>query len=307
MGDMLKGKIAVVTGAGRGIGRAEALALAAEGAKIVVNDIGCEMDGMGTSRSLVDEMVAEIKKMGGEAAANYDTVVTAQGGENIIKTAIDAFGGLDILVNNAGILRDRMVFKMSDEEWDLVIKTHLYGHFNCTRPACVWFREQWKQRQKGGRIINTSSLSGLGSVGQVNYCAAKEGIVGFTRGVAVDMARYGVTCNAIRPVAATRMTTMPEAKVSWEALGMGYMWEQTAKLVPEGVPPLVVFLATDEAAQITGRVFRAMEGHIGIYPEPAEMRSLHKVGRWTLDELRDLIPKTLALGLAKSATSASSG
>ena len=174
MGQRLKGKVAIVTGAGRGLGRAEALLLASEGAKLVVNDLGGARDGAGGAHSPADTVVKEIKDKGGEAVANYDSVATAEGGENIIKAATSAFGRLDILVNNAGILRDRMIFNMTPEEWDLVMKVHLYGTFNCTRPACVVMKQQ-----KSGRIINTSSESGLGAVGQANYSAAKEGIVGF--------------------------------------------------------------------------------------------------------------------------------
>ena len=148
MGDRLKDKIAIVTGAGRGIGRGEALALASEGAKVVVNDLGGGADGSGAASSPADEVVAEIKKMGGEAVANYDSVATVEGGENIIKAALDAFGRLDILVNNAGILRDRMVFNMTPEEWDIIMKVHLYGHFNCTKPACVVFRQQRSGRSE---------------------------------------------------------------------------------------------------------------------------------------------------------------
>jgi NAD(P)-dependent dehydrogenase (short-subunit alcohol dehydrogenase family) len=177
MGDRLKGKVAIVTGAGRGIGRGEALALASEGARVVVNDLGGAANGTGSSSSAAEEVVAEIKKRGGEAAASYESVATWKSAENIIKTAIDSFGRLDILVNNAGILRDRMIYNMSEEEWDLVMKVHLYGHFFTTRHACVIFRQQ-----KSGRIINTSSNAGLGfTFGQANYGAAKEGIVGFTR------------------------------------------------------------------------------------------------------------------------------
>ena len=167
MSNRLAGKVAIVTGAGRGIGRAEALALASEGAKMVANDFGGSSDGTGSDLGPADDVVAEIKAIGGEAVANYDNVATVEGGESIVKTAIDAFGKLDILVNNAGILRDRMVFNMTPEEWDAVIKVHLYGHFNTIRPACIIFRQQ-----RSGRIINTSSSSGLGSRGQANYSAA---------------------------------------------------------------------------------------------------------------------------------------
>ena len=209
MGDYLKDKVAVVTGSGRGIGRGIAILMAQEGAKVVVNDLGGATDGSGGDKSPADEVVNEIKAKGGEAVANYDSVASSEGGENIIKSALDSFGQLDILVNNAGILRDRMIFNMSDEEWDAVLKVHLYGTFYCARAACRVFRNQ-----KSGRIINFSSSSGLGNLGQVNYSAAKEAIVGFTRTVARDMGKYGVTCNAIRPGAATRMTVTPELKAA---------------------------------------------------------------------------------------------
>jgi len=209
MGDRLKGKVAVITGGGRGIGRAEALLFAEEGARVVVNDLGSEPDGSGKSTSPADDVVKEIKDKGGEAVANYNDVSSTEGGENIIKTALDAFGRLDVLVNNAGLYRDRMIFKMSPEEWDIVLKVDLYGVYNCTRPACMIFREQ-----RSGRIINTSSEAGLGNMGQANYSAAKEGVIGFTRTVARDMGKYGVTCNAVRPRAATRITDLPELRAA---------------------------------------------------------------------------------------------
>ena len=307
MGDRLKGKVAVVTGAGRGIGRAHALALAAEGAKVVVNDLGGAADGTGADKAPADEVVAEIKKMGGEAVANYDTVATMEGGERIIKTAIDSFGRLDILINNAGVLRDRMIFNMTEEEWDTVIDVHLKGHFTCTKFACIIFRQQ-----RSGRIINTSSTSGLGNMGQANYSAAKEGIIGFTRTVARDMGRYGVTCNAIRPGAATRLTMTPELQAAWEkrfATGTGLAVTpdvtQILQLPPEAISPLVVFLCTDEAANINGCNFGVRGGEIHLYSEPAPIRSIYKNierdGLWTVDELCELIPKSLAAGLVNPA------
>ena len=303
MGDRLKGKVAIVTGAGRGIGRGEALALAAEGAKVVVNDLGGAADGTGADKSPADEVVAEIKKMGGEAVANYDSVATMEGGERIIKAAIDNFGRLDILINNAGVLRDRMVFNMTEEEWDTVISVHLKGHFTCTKPACVIFRQQ-----RSGRIINTSSISGVGNMGQANYSAAKEGIVGFTRTVARDMGRYGVTCNAIRPRAATRMTVTPELKAAWEKrakMGVGGSGAEApvpgvpdfSAMAPEAVSPMVVFLCTDEAANINGRNFLVTGGEVSLYSEPENWRSIFKEGTWTVDELCKLAPMTLAAGL----------
>jgi NAD(P)-dependent dehydrogenase (short-subunit alcohol dehydrogenase family) len=305
MSNRLAGKVAVVTGAGRGIGRAEALALAAEGAKVVVNDLGGAADGTGASHAPADEVVAEIKKLGGDAEANCDSVATPEGGENIIKTAIDKFGRLDILVNNAGVLRDRMVFNMSEEEWDTVIKVHLYGHFHCIRPSCGVFRQQ-----RSGRIINTSSLAGLGNMGQANYSAAKEGIIGLTRTVARDMGKYGITCNAIRPGAATRLTMTPELFAAWDkakaeggatAEGIGDAAALLAKATPEMVAPLVVYLCLDEAANINGCTFEIHGGHIGLYSEPAIISEVEKDGMWTVDELIKIMPEKVTGGVVNPA------
>jgi NAD(P)-dependent dehydrogenase (short-subunit alcohol dehydrogenase family) len=290
MSERLKGKVAVVTGAGRGIGRAEALALAAAGAKVVVNDVGSELDGIGTSNFPADKVVQEINLSGGEAVADYNSVAVAEGGENIIQTAIDNYGRIDILVNNAGILRNRMIYNMDNEEWDSVLKVHLYGHFYCTRAACSYFK-----KQQSGCIVNTSSSAGLGVAGEVNYSAAKEGIVGFTRNVARDMSKYGVTCNAIRPAAQTRMIS-PQIKAA-----LTNMHDQNIKdtvisfesLIPEKVAPFVVFLATDVAKAITGCTFSVYGGTIGIYSEPVIKSSIYKDGIWTLDELVQLIPELL--------------
>jgi NAD(P)-dependent dehydrogenase (short-subunit alcohol dehydrogenase family) len=302
MGDRLKGKVAIVTGGGRGIGRAEALLFAEEGAKVVVNDLGGGGDGSGAAAAPADEVVKEIKDRGGEAVANYDSVATPEGGENIIKTAVDAFGRLDILVNNAGILRDRMVYNMSPEEWDIVMKVHLYGHFNCTRPACQLFRQQ-----RSGRIINTASESGLGNMGQANYSAAKEGIVGFTRTVARDMGRYGVTCNCVRPRAATRLTVSDELKAAIEqAKAQGTAAPPGADVIaklpqPDEMIALVAYLATDEAANINGCTFLISGDQIALYPEPVAAKTIYKDGAWTLDELLAIVPNTLAAGLVNPA------
>jgi len=289
MAKRLAGKVAIVTGAGRGIGRGEALALAAEGAKVVVNDLGGAVDGAGASSSPAEEVVVEIKKLGGEAVANYDSVVTMKGGENIVKTAIDNFGKLDILVNNAGILRDRMLFNMGEEDWDLVLKVHLYGHFYTIRAVSSLFRQQ-----RHGRIINTSSVAGLNATtyGQANYGAAKEGIVGLTRKVARDMGRYGVTCNCIRPNAGTRLTlsdemkkTRPDAMARFE------------QMKPEDIAPLVVWLASDDAANVNGRTFYVERGRIGLYSEPVLEKQLVKVGGWTIDELFMFMPVAMTKDL----------
>ncbi len=285
MAKRLAGKVAIVTGAGRGIGRGEALALASEGVKVVINDLGGAVDGSGAAHSPADKVVAEIKKLGGEAVANYDSVATIEGGENIVKTAIDNFGKVDILVNNAGILRDRMLFNMTGEDWDTVLKVHLFGHFYTIKAVSPVFRQQ-----RYGRIINTSSVAGLNATtyGQVNYGAAKEGIVGLTRKVARDMGRYGVTCNCVRPNAGTRLTLSDEMKKARpEAMAR---FEQ---MRPEGIAPLVVWLASDDAANVNGRTFFVEKGRIGLYSEPILEKQLVKDGGWTIDELFKLMPVTM--------------
>jgi len=307
MGNRLKGKVAIVTGSGRGIGRAEAMALAAEGARVVVNDLGAASDGSGNSASPAEEVCQEIKKLGGEAVPNFDSVATWAGGENIVKTAIDKFGRIDILVNNAGILRDRMLFNMTEEEWDIILKIHLYGHFYCARAASPYMRQQ-----RWGRIINTSSIAGLGNMGQTNYSAAKEGIVGFTRSVALDMGKYGVTCNAIRPNAATRMTVTPELKAAWEkrAAAAGItdkaqfeaMISQMFASKPENIAPVVVFLCSDEAANINGKTIFINLNQVGLYSEPQIIKEINKAeGFWTVDELVKEIPAKMTGDLVNPA------
>ncbi len=297
MGERLKDKVAVITGAGRGIGRGIALLMAEEGAKVVVNDFGGGPDGSGGDKSPADEVVDEIKAQGGEAAANYDSVASSEGGENIIKTALDSFGQLDILVCNAGILRDRMVFNTTDEEWDDVLKVHLYGTFYCTRAACRIFRNQ-----KSGRIITFSSESGLGSLGQANYSAAKEGIIGLTRTVARDMGKYGITCNSIRPRAGTRLTLTEELRIAIErkkAAGVGDTGTilELTELQPEDVAPLVVFLALDEAANINGYDFMVGGGTIGLFSQPVVIDEIHKEGMWDLEEILTLAPPFITANL----------
>jgi len=298
MSDRLRGKVAIVTGAGRGIGKGEAIALAAEGARVVVNDLGGSPNGVGTSKSPADEVVEEIKKMGGEAVANYDSVATPEGGQAIINNAVDHFGRLDILVNNAGILRDKMIFNMSEEDWDIVIKVHLYGHFYTTRYACPIFRGQ-----RSGRIINTSSTSAFGiTFGQSNYGAAKEGIIGFTRTVAKDMGKYGVTCNALRPGAASRLTLSDEMRRVAKERGREdriKTMEETMK--PEDISPLVVWLCSDDAAHVNGRTFGIRTGKISLYSEPLEEKTLYKDGSFTVDELYKIMPSSLAQDLINPA------
>jgi NAD(P)-dependent dehydrogenase (short-subunit alcohol dehydrogenase family) len=303
MGDRLKGKVAVVTGAGRGVGRAIALLMAEEGAKLVVNDLGVERDGTGAARGPADDVVDEIKKAGGEAVANYDSVATVEGGENIIKTAVDSFGKIDILVNNAGILRDRMVFNMAPEEWDAVIKVHLYGCFNCTKPAAILMRQQ-----RSGSIINMSSSSGLGgNAGQANYGAAKAGIAGFTRVCARDLGRYGVTVNCVAPSAATRMTVSPEMEEALRArIARGEITEEQAAArrppAPEDNAGIVVYLATEAASDINGAVFHSRGRFLDLcyHPLPPQ-KTIETESRWTLDELDKVMPDTLAKDLVNPA------
>ena len=301
MGDRLKGKVAIVTGAGRGIGRGEALALASEGAKVVVNDYGVNRNGSGApEHAPADEVVAEIEKMGGQAVANYDSVASMESAGGIVKTAVDAFGRLDILVNNAAIYHLNDVYKMTEEEWDSVLRVQLYGAFFTIRHACAIFHEQ-----KSGRIINTSSSSGLGGVRNmkyVNYSAAKEGIVGLTRRVARETQEYGVTCNAIRPQADTRRPgegQRARAPVSDEMKELARRMRVGAPdgLKPEDIGPLIVWLASDEAAHVTGRTFGVMTGKIALYSEPIQEKAIVKVGGWTIDELFDVMPNTLAADL----------
>jgi NAD(P)-dependent dehydrogenase (short-subunit alcohol dehydrogenase family) len=243
------GRVCIVTGAGRGIGREHALMLASEGAKVVVNDIGGEMDGSGRSTGPAQDVVDEIVAAGGEAAVNGDDVSSWDGAERMITQAVDTFGALHVLINNAGILRDRMLANMSEAEWDAVIQVHLKGTFAPARHAAA----HWRERSKAGdevdaRIINTSSPSGIyGNVGQTNYGAAKAGIASFTIIAAKELARYGVTVNAIAPAALTRMT---------ENLGMGQADEETKeKMSPRWIAPIVTWLASAESRSITGRVF----------------------------------------------------
>jgi NAD(P)-dependent dehydrogenase (short-subunit alcohol dehydrogenase family) len=303
MGEILKDKVAVVTGSGRGIGKAIALLMAEEGSRVVVNDLGGETNGTGASESPAAETVQEIKSHGGIAVANFDSVATAEGGANIIKTAIDNFGRIDILVNVAGITRDRMIFNMTEEEWDAVIKVHLYGHFHCTRPACALMREQ-----KSGRIINIASPAAFGSIGQANYGAAKAGILGLTRCVAQDMAKYGVTCNAVLPTARTRLTFTEEViEMAKKKRAMGIVdgavlaTEQLGELDPEDNAPIVVYLASDAAGNINGCTFFVKKGMIQLYSNPMPVRSIYKKDRWSVDELVDLMPESLAGGLGNQA------
>jgi NAD(P)-dependent dehydrogenase (short-subunit alcohol dehydrogenase family) len=283
MGDMLKGRVAVITGAGNGLGHAYAIGMAAQGARIVVNDIGTSFDGKGTSRDAADAVVKTIKQTGGIAIANYDSVAIEEGAKNIIKTAIGRYGRIDILVNNAGIIRGNPIYEIRTEDWDAMIKVHLYGTYYCTREAAPIMKEQ-----KYGRIINTSSHVGLRLSGGAVYSAAKEGITGLSRSVARDMAKYGVTCNIIRPIAAWR--------------GAKIKIKEYEASRPEDVAALVIFLASEAADNINGCIFEVYKGHVGIFEEPPPVKQVvWKKGHFTPEELAETIPQTLTKGRSREA------
>jgi NAD(P)-dependent dehydrogenase (short-subunit alcohol dehydrogenase family) len=296
------GKNAVVTGAGRGIGRAVALLLGVEGANVVVNDPGVNVDGTGHDDGPADQVAAEIKAAGGTAVANYDSVAAADGGEAMVRQCVDAFGRIDFLINVAGILRDRMIFNMSEEEWDAVIAVHLKGHFNTIKPASVLMRQQ-----RYGRIVNFSSISGLrGISGQSNYGAAKAGIAGLTRVVARDLGRYGVTCNAIAPGAQTRMIAqIPQGSREIRARAgiqePARPPEPVVPMTPEHVAPMTVWLCTDDAWNVNGKIFHVAGGSVSLAHEETHVQSIEKDGKWTIAELAALVPNQLLAGIPNPA------
>jgi NAD(P)-dependent dehydrogenase (short-subunit alcohol dehydrogenase family) len=286
----LDGKVAVVTGAGRGIGREHALALAEAGAKVVVNDLGGSTAGEGQDQTPAQQVADEIKAAGGEATANYDNVADFQGAESMIKQAVGDFGRLDILVNNAGILRDRMLVSMSEAEWDAVIEVHLKGHFAPTHHAAAYWRAQSKEgNQVNGRVVNTSSPSGVfGNVGQTNYGAAKAGIAAFTIIAAQELGRYGVTVNCLAPNARTRMTE--------DIFGMDKPADGFDPLDPSNISPVVVALCTDEAQAITGQCFFIYGSTINVLKPWDLGTALTKEGPWAPDELAAALKESFPQG-----------
>ena len=298
MTDLVKDKVAIVTGAGRGIGRGVAKLLASEGASVVVVDPGVNVDGSGSDTSPAQQVVREITDAGGTAVASLESVTTMQGGENIVNTAIDSFGKLDIVVTCAGILRDRMVFNMTEQEWDDVISVHLKGTFTVVKHACILFRQQ-----RSGRIITFSSTSGLyGNSGQANYGAAKDGIAGFTRVVARDMGRYGATANSIAPSAATRMTvSVPDESRALRAergiSGGGGAATEGIRGEPDDIAPFTVWLGSDEAAHVNGHVFHVSDGLVDLLNEPEVVKAIQRDRRWSVEELIRVFPTTLGLEL----------
>ena len=298
MPGVLDGKVAIVTGSGRGIGRGVAILMAQEGAKVVVVDPGSELDGSGGSVAIADGVVDEIRANGGEAVPCYESVATMEGGEAIVQSALDNFGKLDVVVTCAGILRDRMLFNMTEQEWDSVIAVHLKGTFTVVKHAAILFRQQ-----RSGRIITFSSESGLiGNSGQANYGAAKSGIAGFTKVVARDMGRYGVTANSIAPRANTRMTSDIPSAASQIRAAQGVAAiegeDDLESADPDDVAPFTVFLASDYAANVNGQTFLVYGGVVSLMSQPRPERSIFNgEERWDLEKLAPLARNYLTKGI----------
>jgi NAD(P)-dependent dehydrogenase (short-subunit alcohol dehydrogenase family) len=287
----LDGKVAAITGAGGGIGRALAKAMAAQGACIVANDLGTTLAGDRAPTSPANDVVAEIKAAGGRAVANLMDISTMEGGKGLVDQAVKEFGKLDILVNLAGVIRDRMIFNMEEEDWDRVLDSHLKGTFCTSRFASAHMRER-----RCGRIINFSSNAALGSPGQPSYTAAKAGILGLTFSTAQGLRRYGITCNAIFPVAATRMTDtihQAESRITPSAEAQGTPFD------PVNVAPIVIFLASDEAAEITGQVFGSAGYSVTRYKHMSPEKTLYNKRPWELDDFFEAMKRTLARDLQK--------
>jgi len=275
----LDGRVIVITGAGRGIGASIARLVSSLGAKVVINDLGVELDGSGADTGPAEQMAKQIKAEGGEAVSNGADISDPDAAEGLIRTAIDTYGSLDVLINVAGILRDRMIFNMSEQEWDDVIRVHLKGHFNTIKPAAAWWRDQ---RNPDGhyRLINFTSVSGLfGAPGQPNYAAAKMGIVGLTYSCANSLGKYGVTANAISPGAATRMTqSVPDDRRRGPA-------RSDDERSPDNVAPIVAYLSSVDSDWLTGRVIGASGYDVMLFNNPEPVRQLTANSRWDVDQL----------------------
>ena len=278
---ILKDKVAIITGAGRGIGKETALFLAKQGVKILVNDLGANPDGSGEDK-IADEVVSEITNLGGKALANYDSVDSFEGGQNIFNSALSEFGAVDILINNAGILRDKTLFNMEESDWDIIMAVHLKGHFNCTKPFVCYIRET---NRLNCRVINMSSVSGLiGNFGQTNYGAAKAGIAGFSRSLSMEMAKYKCTVNTISPGAATRLT-IDLMKAAGRDVD-----ENDWKQGPQQIAPVIAWLSSDEANEITNQIFHISQGNVGIMQQPAVIKSFKSDTVWDLEKLNSVMP-----------------
>ena len=283
---LLDGKVAVVTGAGRGIGRTEALLLASEGAKVVVNDVGGAMSGEGSDQTPAQQVVDEIQGAGGQAAANYDSVTDFDGAKRMVDQAVDSFGGLDILVNNAGILRDKMSFNMDEADWDAVIAVHLKGHFCSSRHAAAYWRSRFKETSQpvNGKIINTASESGLyGNAGQLNYAAAKAGIAAMTIVLARELERLGVRVNAIAPVARTRLTEATPGAGDFMQAKEG----EFDRFAPENVAAVVGWLASDLSEGVTGQVVTVQGGVAQIVQGWRPVTEITADKPWTIESIND--------------------
>ena len=292
MSGICEGRVVVITGAGRGMGRSHALEFARQGAKVVVNDLGVAMDGEGGSSGPADEVVEEIRAFGGEAVANSNDASDWDGARSLIAHAVETFGTIDTLVNNAGILRDRMLVNMTDSDWDAVSRVHLKGTFAPTRWAAVHWRERAKAgEQNEGRVICTSSATGLyGNAGQINYGAAKAGIAVFAVIAAIELARYGVTVNAIAPMALTRMNEdLPFGQEVSSRFAEGF-----SPLAAENVSPLVVWLGSTASRDVTGRIFNVHGGYISVAEGWRAGPSVNKKARWDPEELSGVIPDLVA-------------
>jgi len=277
MAGIVAGKVAVVTGAGRGIGRAISLLLASEGAKVLVNDVGAALDGGGADAGPAQQVVEEIKKKGGQAVASTLSISEPENADRIVKAALDAFGHVDILVNNAGILRDRIFHKMSWSDWKDVIDVHLNGSFNMSRAVAGPFREQ-----NAGAMVHMTSTSGLiGNYGQANYMAAKMGIVGLSRSIALDMARFNVRSNCIAPFAWSRMIGSIPTETEEEKKRV----EKLQQMTPEKIAPLVVYLASDRAAGVSGQIFSVRNNEIFLFNQTRPIRAMHRADGWTPEKI----------------------
>jgi NAD(P)-dependent dehydrogenase (short-subunit alcohol dehydrogenase family) len=295
MAGLLEGKCTVVTGAGRGIGREVAMAFASHGAKVVINDTGTELNGAGLDRAPADQLAAQIRQSGGNAIANFDSVADFAAAGNIVNACIRAFGRIDVLVNCATIARGGQLWETSVEDSNAVLDVTLKGTLNTCHHA---LRAMMKQGT--GRIVNFASPSWLGVTGADAYTAAKGGVVSLTRGIASRMKLdgYAITCNAIAPIALTRLTRMGDRTMWDRSLKAGIIDRQIYEdsidpAGPDHIPPIVLYLATDQAANVSGRVFGASKGRVALYSEPAEETGIYKDGTWTLEELMNLFPKTL--------------